>query len=566
MSTIKRVYVYTVFTITLGMFATGGQILLRLFFDIIKGQTLIEIGAPGFNRQQLSLGLALLLIGGILWFFFWRAIQRQVTANPDELGTAIRKLFLNLILVVTAFVSLYTAAGFLQWLLAGITREQFSPGGLATLIVAISIWYYYRRVSEREGQPSPAARTLRRWYVYLLSGWGLVSLSVGLVQLINQSILFLPVWGNAIAYGGFWNSSVHSNLGWTLLGGAAWGFHWFHMARGDSDSTLRHVYLYLLAIPGGAIAVLVPLTTSLFSVFTFALGGFGVASDRYFLFLGWTVPTMLVAAAIWTYHQKVVQEEAEQRPERQSSEQRVLRYIMSFIGLGTLVTGLIVLLGILLELLTNAISRGPIAVTLGWWHQQLSLCLALLLVALPIWLYYWNRVLQMVAGNDVAERTARSRRIFLYMVMGVAIIILAADLVNIIYQLLNGLLKGTFGAEIFSGSKWSLQSLVIAIPVLWYHWRVLRHDQRLRVEKGQLRKTVTILAGEPAQDLVSLIEEKLGSHTRRLRYLGQTLEDIPVLSDEEADKLVSDIRAVLGNKVLVVVAGGKVMVLPYKEK
>lgn len=564
MSTVKRVYFYTVSIITLGIFAAGGQILLRLGFDIIKGTNLVRIEASGFSREQLSLGLAMLVIGGILWFLFWRAVQRQVSGSPAEIGSTIRKLFLNIILVVAALGGLYAAVEVLVWLMAGVPREQFSSGGLATLIVAGAIWYYHWRVAEGEGQPSPAAKTLRRWYVYLLSAWGLVSLSIGLVQLINHAILSLPVWGEVIAYGGFWNSSVRGNLGWILLGGLTWAFHWFRMARGDYDSTLRQVYLYLLAILGGAIAGLVALITSLSGVFRFALGGLVVAP--HFQFLSWTVPTMLVAAAVWVYHQQVVREEAAQLLERQFSARRVLFYLMSFIGLGTLVAGLIMLTGVLLELLVNAVSRGTVAVSPGWWRDQLAIFLALLLVAIPIWLYYWNKVLQMATAGGVAEWRARSRRIFLYVVVGVAIITLAADLVNIVYQLLNGLLQGTFGVEALRGSKWSLQTLVVAIPVLLYHWRVLRQDQRLGAEKLPLRKAVTLLAGEPAIGLISRIEEKLGSKIRRLHYIGQTPEDIPVLSDEEVDRLVSDIQAAPSDKVMLVAARGKVMVLPYQEK
>ena len=566
MSTIRRVYFYAVSIITLGIFAAGGQILLSLGFDIIKGSTLVQIEAPGFIREQLSLGLAVLVIGGGLWFLFWRAVQKQVSGSPAEVGAAIRKLFLNIILAVSALVSLYMAVGFLTWLLAGVPREQFSPGGLATLIVTGAIWYYHWRVGEEEGQPSPDARTLRRWYVYLLSAWGLVSLSVGLVQLINSAILSLPIWGETIAYGGFWNSGLRQSLGWILLGGSAWAFHWFRMARGDYDSTLRQVYLYLLTILGGAIAGLVALTTSLFGIFRFALGNLGTTSGEHFQFLGWAVPTMLVAAAVWTYHQQVVREEAAQLPERRLSARRVLLYLMSFIGLGTLIAGLIMLLGILLELPINAASRGPMVVSPGWWRQQLSLGLALLVVASPIWLYYWNRVLRMVAGNGMAERVSQARRIFLYVIVGAAIITLAADLVNIVYQLLNGLLQGTFGIEVFRGSKWSLQTLVVAIPVLWYHWHVLRQDQRLGAEKLPLPKAVTLLAGEAAAGLVSRIEEKLGSHIRPLHYLGQTPEDIPALSDEEVDRLVRDIQAAPSDKVMLVVTGGKVLVLPYEEK
>ena len=566
MSTVKRVYFYTVSIITLGIFAAGGRTLISLGFDIIKGSTLARIETPGFSREQLSLGLTMLIIGGVLWFLFWRAAQKQVAGNPTEIGSTIRKLFLNFILVVAALVSLYAAVEFLVWLMAGVPREQFSSGGLATLIVAGAIWYYHWRVEEREGQPSPAAKTLRRWYVYLLSAWGLVSLSVGLVQLLTITILNLPFWGETIASGGFWSSSLRSNLGWILFGGATWVFYWFHMAKEDYDSTLRQVYLYLLAILGGTIAGLVALTTSLFNVFRFAFGGISAASGTYFQFLGWAVPTILVAAAVWGYHQQVVREETAQLPERQLSARRVLFYLMSFIGLGTLIAGLIILIGTLLELLINAVSRGPVAVSPGWWRDQIAIFLALLLVAIPIWLYYWNKVVRLATTGGIAEWGARSRRIFLYVVVGAAIITLAADLVNIGFQLLNGLFQGTFGIEVFRGSKWSLQTLVVAIPVLLYHWRILRQDQRLGAEKLLLRKTVTLLADESAADLVSRIEAKLGSRIRLLRYLGQTPEDIPVLSDEEVDRLVSDIQAAPSDKVMVVATGGKVTVLPYQEK
>jgi hypothetical protein len=178
---------------------------------------------------------------------------------------------------------------------------------------------------------------------------------------------------------------------------------------------------------------------------------------------------------------------------------------MSFIGLGTLIAGLIMLLGILLEVLTHTVSGAPVVITSGWWRDQLSLCLALLVVATPIWLYYWNRVLQMAAAGGVTERRARSRRIFLYVVLGAAVITLAADLVNIVYQLLRGVL-GTFGADVLRHSQWSLQTLVVAIPVLMYHWQILRQDQRLGAEVAAVRKTVTMLVSEKAVGLVSRIE------------------------------------------------------------
>jgi uncharacterized membrane protein len=338
------------------------------------------------------------------------------------------------------------------------------------------------------------------------------------------------------------------------------------MAKGDYDSTLRQIYLYLLAIMGGAIGGLTALITSLFSAIRFTLGGVSTSSDMYLPLLGWTIPTMIVAAAIWTYHQKVAQEEAAQSPEKRLSARRVYLYIMSFLGLGTLIAGLSVLLGILLDLWINAASSEMVVVETGWWRNELSICLALLIVGTPIWLFYWSRILRIVSEGGVVERGARSRRIFLYVVLGVAVVLLVADLVNIIYQLLNGLFQGSLGVNVLRNMVWSLQTLLLPIPVLLYHWRVLRQDQRLGVEKLPQRKTVTIMAGDPAVGLVSRIEENFGARIRRLRYIGQTPEDVPALSDEEIKKLIEEIKAASSDKVLLVISGGKVMVVPYQEK
>jgi len=561
MSTAKRVYFYLVYFVALGMFAAGVSILLGVCFDVITKYSALQIGAQAFSRQALSLGLAMLVIGGVLWFLFWRAIQRNVAKNLAEIGSAIRKLFMNLILAVSALVGLFAAVGFLKWLMAGALLDQFPSGGLARLIVTGVIWYYHWRVTEKEGQPSPEAKTLRRWYVYLLSGWGLVALSVNLAGLVNTAVLHLPVWGETIVSGSFWGSSAQSNLSWILLGGGIWGFHWFRMARGDFDSTLRQVYLYLLAISGGAIAGLVALTTSLFKVFRFAFGTLSAPTDTYFQFWGWTAPTMLVAAAVWVYHHHVTQEEAAHVQQRLSA-QRVHSYLMSFIGLGTLIAGLIILLGILYDMPLRA---GSTVVTSGWWYNQLGVSLALLVVATPIWLYYWNGALQ-IAAKGVAERRVRSRRIFLYIVVGAAIVTLAADLINIVYQLLNGLLQGTFGTEVLRHSKWSLQTLVVAIPVLMYHWRILRQDQRLGAEAKAARKTVTVLVSDRAAELAPRIEEKLGYKVHTLRYLGRKPKGFPALSNKEISRLAADIKAAPGTKVMLIAAGGRILVLPYQEK
>jgi hypothetical protein len=113
---------------------------------------------------------------------------------------------------------------------------------------------------------------------------------------------------------------------------------------------------------------------------------------------------------------------------------------------------------------------------------------------------------------------------------------------------------------------WSLQTLLVAVPVLVYHWRILRKDQGMGAEKLARRKRVHLIAGEGARDLIASIEEKLGSRVRLLRYTGEAPAELPALSNEEIETLVNEIRTTPGNGVILVVTEGRVMVLPYEEK
>ncbi len=60
-----------------------------------------ELAEKGYHilRIRSSLGLAMLIIGAPLWFFFWKNVQRNVSGNTIEIGSALRKFYLNLILV-----------------------------------------------------------------------------------------------------------------------------------------------------------------------------------------------------------------------------------------------------------------------------------------------------------------------------------------------------------------------------------------------------------------------------------------------------------------------------------
>ncbi len=562
MSTVRRVFFYILTLITLGILTAGLINLLSLSFDTILARfTLAEIGDI---KQQLSLGIAMVVTGGPLWFLFWGTIQSHAADAADELGSSLRAFFLNLVLIVSAFVSIFTFNVLLVWLMGGWRPDQFSPGSTAALIVFAAVWYYHWRVSSSEGQATQVADTVRRWYIYILSAAGLIWLSVGLVQLIDMAFTALPIWAGVMVRVSFWNSGTRSAVAWILTGGLVWAFYWFYMARADSKSSLRQVYFYLLTILGGAIAGLIALTFTAYKILYWLLGG-----DKdvvgYCQFLGWSMPTILIAACIWFYHLRMAEEEAATEQEHQLSARRVHHYLMAFLGLGTLIAGLIILLGIPLDWVINTLKPETIVMEAGWWNNHLSLGISMLIVSIPLWLYYWGQITAMADRGGVVERRARSRRIYLYVIIGASVVMLAADLVNIVYQLLNGLLSGNLGIEALRNAQWSLQTVFIAVPVLLYHLRIARQDQLLGAETGAVPKKVTVLLSDNKSPAVLLIEQKLGYKVRRVRYTGQPAYNVPQLSDGEAEQLASAIRAAPAGNVIVVLFEGNVMVLPYNE-
>jgi hypothetical protein len=562
LSTVRRVFFYLLTLITLGILTAGLINLLSLSFDTILARfTLAEIGDI---KQQLSLGIAMVVIGGPLWFLFWGTIQRHAADNADELGSSLRAFFLNFVLIVSAFVTTFTFNVLLVWLMGGWRPDQFSPGSTAALIVFAAVWYYHWRVSSSEGQATQVADTVRRWYIYILSAAGLFWLSVGLVQLIDMAFTALPIWVGVMVRGSFWNSGTRSAVAWILTGGLVWAFYWFYMARADSKSSLRQVYFYLLTILGGAIAGLIALTFTAYKILYWLLGG-----DKdvvgYFQFLGWSMPTILIAACIWFYHLRMAEEEAATEQEHQLSARRVHHYLMAFLGLGTLIAGLIVLLGIPLDWVINTLKPETIVMEAGWWNNRLSLGISMLIVSIPLWLYYWGQITAMADRGGVVERRARSRRIYLYVIIGASVVMLAADLVNIVYQLLNGLLSGNLGIDALRNAQWSLQTVFIAVPVLIYHLRIARQDQLLGTENGAVPKKVTVLLSDNKSPVVLLIEQKLGYKVRRFRYTGQPAHNVPELSEGEAEQLASVICAAPAGNVIVVLFEGNVMVLPYNE-
>ncbi|MBM2826127.1 MAG: hypothetical protein HW403_191, partial [Dehalococcoidia bacterium] len=166
------------------------------------------------------------------------------------------------------------------------------------------------------------------------------------------------------------------------------------------------------------------------------------------------------------------------------------------------------------------------------------------------------------------EVTALSRRIYIFMILFVAVL---AILFNGA-QALNGLLRLVLGepaSRRFLSSLFTNMGNVTVVGLfLFYHWRVLQRDRVVIGAMPQQRSiAVTALAADVFQGKVNQLQEALGSKVALLREVSHT-EGIPDIheggfSPDELADIMSKVHDSPSAKVLLVFTSSGVEVHPY---
>jgi len=348
-----------------------------------------------------------------------------------------------------------------------------------------------------------------------------------------------------------------------------WWWHWHRVARGDTNSQLRQVYLYLFAVLGGAATVVITLSLILFNVLQWFIGEPGsAAASAHFSGLPGMIAALAPGASLWGYHWAVVQQESLISTGRWQAARRVYRYLVAALGLATLSVGLVmvflVALGVLIPQAGAQLSDAQ------WWRNPLVLGITLLMVGVPIWSYYWFGVQREVAMGPVEERAALSRRIFIYGVFGIATLLVLGNLSALLYMFLRDVLEGGLSRQLLQDARWSIGTLLMAGAISVYHWLVLQEDrqeipasQETGAQGVPVARDLIALTGQSAQASVRGLESRLGVPIRVWRRLDGG--DAPGLTEEELDAVRDEIINAPGNCALLIVDASGVRVLPYRE-
>jgi hypothetical protein len=285
-----------------------------------------------------------------------------------------------------------------------------------------------------------------------------------------------------------------------LIGLVAWLVHWGlaeravrHDPTHERGAAVRKLFLYAVLLIGGLILTFA--LQSLVGDLMRALFGHVSTADLLTGTLLSPASLLLTVGALWLYHRRVAALDRAIAPEHGAGAtlRRWWLYGLSFVGLLMLLVGAIDLIRSLWQAIV--VPAGATAIGRDGLELQVAGATGSIAAGLVVWLLSWRASTAWLARTDDPDPESRSvlRKVYLYLVLGIAVAWTIWNLGQILYGLLRVALLGGAGAGGWSGVLHDLgdpapAALVFAVAWL-YHGRVVRREAALA---GERREQATI--------------------------------------------------------------------------
>ncbi|MEI8131762.1 MAG: DUF5671 domain-containing protein, partial [Leptolinea sp.] len=521
MRTIRRLYFYLVAFIGLEVILWSIITLARTLFD---AATLANIG------DQISGGLAFLIVGLPIFLFHWIIVQRDAARDTEERSSRLREIFLygvvlaTLIPIAQNIIALinrpFLALFELDNTFAFLGSQQTILDNLVAILVLGVIFAYFYKIVQIEWVANTPGNDLsgtRRLFRYIWMLYSLVLLVIGANNIL-QYILFTP--------SGFGNPTrelLANGLAVVLVSTPLWTVNWLTIQRslpnqGERGSYLRLVVLYLLALAG--------IITTLFSagwviadVLKSVLQQEGISAVDLINRISSTLAIAIPMGVIWAYFGREWNIEIDQvtDPLGRSALRRLYFYILALLGNISVFFGIQMLIGVVIDILLGQ-STG-----LGNFSGSLSSAIAMLAVGLPLWMRYWPglqaEAAQVTESGDHARRSI-IRKSYLYLALFSLVVGLMASAGMLLYHIFSFVMVQQADIPLMDILH-DFKTLSIVIVWLVYHFMALRGD-------GKAAQIA--LANQHASFPVAILrEEQTDVSDAIIENLKRTAPSIPAL-------------------------------------
>jgi len=514
---VQRAYLYIVALVAIHMIVLAVANLLRVGAEIAMnapsgGFTGLPFVFNDFNRpsnlyrEQASLAIALLVVGGPAWWFSFRAADRAARREVGARASAIRSAYIHLVIFVTALLVFgygqRTLGLILQGTFIGALPGLFlepewparAAGAGAMVLSAAGALAYHVRLSTADRRAvviRGRAAEIRHLALYGLTIVGLffAAFSTGFTlqglwdRVIADTLVplarpdFGPPGFAAPTRDDQLRIQLVNQIPPILAGIALWLGTWLPLQRGlrgsaadaeiERGSVVRKLAIYLI-VGLSAVVVLVSATLGVAAIVRRLLGDpFQEQFTSLVHDLGAPISLLIIFAPLWLFHRRVVEAEAARETElgRAAAIRRTYTYVVAAFGLAMAAIGAAGTIGVFGSQLMG-MNTHP--------NAEAATYLALVLVGLPAWGFHWWQAQRRL---DEAERRAPQRRGYLYLaVLGGAIGLLVFGSAAL-YRLLNAALATDFPLSTWHDIWHFAVDAAVAGSVFAFHLRVIRGDR-----------------------------------------------------------------------------------------
>jgi len=437
MATIRRLYIFLVCAISLQAVTWAVITLL---------QNLLPPGPQG-SVTATAFQSAIIIVGLPFFLVHWLWAQRLAGQDEEERGTALRRLYLYLMLAAFLFPFVGKAHNLVFTLLRlafgspslglypHVSQIETIVNTLVAMAVLAVLWLYHQRIVASDARALPEtgnSAVVHRLYILLFSAFGLIIVATSTTLVLGWIMRQL---GDRAIAGGMVGSDVASQIAALAVGLPLWLIFWGQAQRlfngpneEERQSALRKVYLYIAVFV--SILSAVASATWIFAWFLRGLLGLSSMGD-----LRTPLSIIIVMVMLWAYHSLVLRGDAALAGEapRQAGVRRLYLYLVAAIGLASFLGGLGGNISVLIRWLANE-SFGP------GLKEQLAWSIAALIAGLPVWLWPWRRLQTTAVAIGIAgteERQSVVRKIYLYFYLFLATMTALASTVYIAFRLLR---------------------------------------------------------------------------------------------------------------------------------
>lgn len=552
---VRRQFIYLLALVGVTFAAIGVSMIIGGALDAVVGDTLL------LDRQRgLAVALAFTVVGTPAWLLFMLLAQRSVQTHTVERRAATRRFYFAVTRSIALSVATWNIVSALE-MAVGIA--EFSGGAWGYAIAWSGVWLIHQRLAGAEPAFTVITRLIDRLALYYGALLGLLLVLAGAIGLVAAPLseAYDRVLRGSLLNAS-WDRDLRSSAVILVVGLVIWAWHWWlHLRRGDRQTTMWRAYVFLFGALLGVALAIVPGAVILYLVLEWFAGTPGSdTAVAHFSSIPGSLSALLIGLGSWAYHRAVLVESGDAHA--RSAPERIYRYLLSAAGLFTAALGLAMLIALAADTLSGP--QDDLLQAPGWWRNPLLRGVTLLLVGLPLWARYW-RDTQRALAEGAEERTAPSRRTYVFGTVGIAIFALLVSLTVVLYQVFQAVLAAELSLRLLRDMDWGLGVAITAAVIATYHFLVLREDQAAApAEAPRVRRArhVVLLMPGDVDDLAGELGRIPGVQVRAWR---RTDGDGIALSEERRAALRLAIEGTEADRLLAIVSGGDFNLVPYAE-